>query len=90
MGDRIINVEGDEVTVEADYLAEKLGLSMDRLRAEMRLGIVYGVVERGLGEDAGRLRVTFRYRACTWTAIVELNGALDETAAFRLRRPVTE
>jgi hypothetical protein len=41
----VIEVEGEEATVEAGHLAAKLGLSVDRLRAEMRRGIVYGVVE---------------------------------------------
>jgi len=39
----------------------RLGMSVARLRAEMRLGIAYSVVARGMGEDAG-LRLTFRYR----------------------------
>ena len=59
----IIGVRGEEATIEARFLAAKLGLSLDRLRAEMRRGIVYGVVERGVGEDEGRLRLTFRHRA---------------------------
>jgi Family of unknown function (DUF6522) len=56
----------------------KLGLSVDRLRAEMRRGVVYGVAERGVGEDAGRLRLTFRYRARSWTVAVEADGTLNE------------
>ncbi len=59
----VVEVRGEEATIEAGFLAAKLGLSVDRLRAEMRRGIIYGVVERGVGEDAGRLRLTFRYRA---------------------------
>lgn len=76
----IIAVHGDEATIEAAYLAAKLGLSVDRLRAEMRRGIVYGTVERGIGEDAGRLRLTFRYRARSWTVVVEADGTLHEAA----------
>ena len=34
----VIEVEGEEATVEAGHLAAKLGLSVDRLRAEMRRG----------------------------------------------------
>jgi hypothetical protein len=79
----VVGVEGDEATVEAGYLAAKLGLSVDRLRSEMRRGIVYGVAERGVGEDAGRLRLTFRYRARLWTAIVEPDGTLHEAAGPR-------
>src|SRR5947208_16816127 len=59
----IIEIHGDDVTVEASYLAARFDLSVDRLRAEVRRGIIYSVVERGMGEDAGRLRLTFRYRA---------------------------
>jgi hypothetical protein len=74
----IIEIHGDDVTIEASYLAARLGLSVDRLRAEMQRGIIYGVVERGMGEDAGRLRLTFRYRARAWTVAVQLDGTLSE------------
>ena len=73
-----VEVQGEEATIEAGHLAAKLGLSVDRLRAEMRRGIVYGVIERGTGEDAGRLRLTFRYRARSWTVVVEADGTLNE------------
>src|SRR6266576_6678010 len=74
----IIEIHGDDVTVEASYLAAQFDLSVDRLRAEMRRGIIYSVVERGMGEDAGRLRLTFRYRARTWTVVVQRDGTLSE------------
>ena len=77
----VIAVEGEEVTIAAGHLAAKLGLSVDRLRAEMRRGVVYGVVERGVGEDAGRLRLTVRYRARSWTVVVEADGTLSEAPA---------
>ena len=77
----VIEVEGEEVTIEAGHLAAKLGLPVDRLRAEMRRGIVYGTVERGVGEDAGRLRLTFRFRARSWTVVVEADGTLNEPPA---------
>jgi hypothetical protein len=44
-------------------------------------GIVYGLVERGFGNDAGRLRLTFRYRVRSWTVVVQPGGTLDEVAA---------
>ena len=76
----VIEIHGDNVTVEAGYLAARLGLSVDQLRAEMRRGIIYSAVERGMGEDAGRLRLTFRYRACTWTVVVQRDGTLSEAS----------
>jgi hypothetical protein len=74
----IIEIQGDDVTVEATYLASRLGLPVDRLLAEMRRGIIYSMVERGVGDDAGRLRLTFRYRARAWTVVVERDGTLCE------------
>jgi hypothetical protein len=47
----------------------------------LRRGIVHGVVERGVGEDAGRLRLTFRYRARSWTVVAEADGTLNEAPA---------
>jgi hypothetical protein len=74
----VIEINGDDVTVAASYLAAQLGLSVDRLRTEMRRGIIYSVVERGIGEDAGRLRLTFRYRARVCTVVVQRDGTLSE------------
>ena len=74
----VIEIHGDEVTVEAGYLAARLGVSVARLRAEMRRGIVYSVVERGMGKDVGRLRLTVRYRARAWTIVVRRDGTLSE------------
>jgi hypothetical protein len=58
-------------TVDAELVAGKLGLSPDAFWREMRRGIVYGVVERGEGDDAGRTRLTFRYRARSWSVTLE-------------------
>ena len=74
----LIEIHGDDVTVEANYLAARLGLPVDRLRKEMRRGIGYSAVERGMGEDSGLLRLTFRYRARVWTVVVQLDGTLSE------------
>jgi hypothetical protein len=62
---------GDGFIVEAELVAGKLGLSPDTFWREMKRGIVYGVVERGEGEDTGRTRLTFRYRARSWTVTLE-------------------
>ena len=49
-----IEIHGDDVTVEATYLASRLGLPVDKLLTEMRRGIVYSVVERGMGDRGVR------------------------------------
>jgi hypothetical protein len=74
----IITVQDGSATIEASYLAAKLGLSTQRFRAEMRRGIVYGVTERGEGTDQGRTRLTIRYRDRSWSAIVEPDGSFQE------------
>jgi Family of unknown function (DUF6522) len=61
----------DGFTVDAEIIAAKLGLSTDLFWREVKRGIVYGVVERGEGDDAGRVRLTFRYRARSWSTTLE-------------------
>jgi hypothetical protein len=66
-----ISVSEDGFIVEAELIAEKLGLSTDSFWQELKRGIVYGIAERGEGEDAGRIRLTFRYRARSWTVTLD-------------------
>jgi hypothetical protein len=66
----ITRSEGDFV-VDAELVAAKLGLSPDAFWQEMKRGIVYSVVERGEGDDAGRMRLTIRYRARSWSITLE-------------------
>lgn len=61
----------DGFTVDAEFIAGKLGLSPETFWREIKRGIVYGVVERGEGEDAGRVRLTFRYRARSCSITLE-------------------
>jgi len=61
----------DGFVVEAELIAQKLGLSPDAFWREMKRGIVYGVVERGEGEDVGRTLLTFLYRARSWSVTLE-------------------
>jgi hypothetical protein len=69
------------ITIDADLLAPKLGLSLDVLKAEMRRGHVYSVIEQGIDSDAGRTRLTFRYRARSWCVVVDPDGTLVEGPA---------
>ncbi len=67
----LIEVGDDGVVVDAALVAENLGLSPDAFWRELKSGYVYGVVERGEGDDDGRMRLTFRYRAQSWSVTVE-------------------
>ncbi len=79
-----ITIVNGEITVDAELLAPKLGLSAEVLKAEMRNGIVSSVAETGINEDAGRTRVTFRYRTRAWTVVVDPDGTLHDRLSFIL------
>ena len=48
-----ITIADGEITIDAELLAPKLGLSAEALKAEMRKGNVHSVAETGINEDAG-------------------------------------
>lgn len=61
-----ITLSEEGIIVEAE-----LGAAPEILSQEIKRGIVYGVVERGEGDDAGRARLTFRYRTRSWSMTLE-------------------
>jgi len=52
-----ITVADGEISLDAELLALKLGLSGEAMKTEMRKGNVSSVAETGIDEDAGRPRV---------------------------------
>lgn len=74
--DKAIIASEDGFVVDAELVAGNLGLAPDAFWREIKRGVVYGVVERGEGDDAGRTRLTFRYRARSWSVIVKDTAAL--------------
>ncbi len=74
-----VTIASGEITVDAELLAPKLGLSTSALKSEMRKGSIDSVAEAGIEEDAGRTRLTFRYRTRAWTAVIEPDGTVVET-----------
>lgn len=73
--DKAITACEDGFVVAVERIAPKLGLSPEAFWRELKRGIVYGVVERGEGEDAGRMRLSLRYRARCWSLIIETGTA---------------
>ena len=64
------------VEVDATLVARGLNLEVEQFMAEMRRGIVYSTSERGIGEDEGRFRLTFRYRERVFRLIVTTTGEI--------------
>jgi hypothetical protein len=62
------------VEVDAPMVARGLKLPIEQFMAEMRRGIVYSLSERGIGEDEGHFRLTFRYRDRQFRIVVTATG----------------
>ena len=73
-----VTIVDGEITFDAGLVAARLGLTPEMFMAELARGIVYRQVEQGTGADAGRTRVTFRYRASVWRCVIEADGRLAE------------
>lgn len=73
-----VDVNGDQIAIDAEVLAPGLGFTVEALKENMAKGRVVSVAEKGVGEDAGRTRLTFRYRARIWRVVVEADGRLIE------------
>lgn len=73
-----IRFDDGEITVDAEILAPKLGLTVEALKQNMAKGLVMSVAETGENEDAGRTRLTFRYRARVWRVVIGPDGSLLE------------
>ena len=71
-----ICVDDGEITVDAEALAPRLGLTVEALKENMAKGLVMSVTETGEDEDAGRTRLSFRYRARVWRVVIESDGSL--------------
>lgn len=73
-----VEVNNAQITIDAEVLAPRLGLTVDALKQNMAKGLVVSLAETGQDEDAGRTRLTFRYRARVWRVVIEADGSLLE------------
>lgn len=74
----VIALEQGKITVDPDYLAPRLGLTPQTLRAGLNNGNVVGVTEIGEGSDLGKSRITVRSTDRAWAAEVDATGAAHE------------
>ena len=77
-----IDVLGTQITVDAEAIAEGLGLTVEVLKKEMREGRVLAVTETGIADHDGCLRVAFRHGTRIWRIVRFADGTLvDEQVA---------
>src|SRR5260221_11020759 len=71
----VVSVNG-EITVDARLIAPHLGLTPEKMMAELRCGLEYQVAEKGSAADEGRICLIFRYRARECRIVVDASGAV--------------
>jgi hypothetical protein len=81
VGTKIAEVDAaGDLVFDAAAVAPLLGLAPGAFMEELRKGLVYQGHERGTDEDAGKSRVTFRYRARQSTLTVDAFGRVLDVA----------
>ena len=74
----VIGWEDGQIIVDPDYLAPKLGITPEALRAGLQRGDVVGVTETGEGKDSGKTRIVLRTTTRAWAAEIDTSGAARE------------
>lgn len=70
--------EDGQVMIDPAYLAPRLGLDPETLRAGLRSGAVVSRSEAGTGDDAGKTRVVIRTPQRAWAAEILPDGTARE------------
>jgi Fe-S cluster biogenesis protein NfuA len=81
----VISWDEGQIIIDPEYLAQKLGLTPDTLRAGMRNGDIVSSSEAGADDHAGKTRITVRTPVRAWAAEVLADGTARETPPPRAR-----
>ncbi|WP_226584168.1 DUF6522 family protein [Acuticoccus sediminis] len=84
----VIERDDGAFVISAGMLADVFGLSVDEVRTSMREARITSSSEIGVGEDAGRWRLTFHYRDRACRFIVDGDGRVLSRATFSIRAGV--
>ena len=80
-----IDWEDGQIIIDPEYLAPKLGLTPDTLRAGMRNGDIVSTSETGTEYHVGKTRITVRTPVRAWAAEVFADGTAREAPPPRAR-----
>lgn len=85
-----VEVTQDGFVVDAAVTAEAFSLKPQNVQALMRNGEIASISETGVGEDAGRARLTFRYHDRAVQLVVDQPGTILKRASFPVaaRQPI--
>lgn len=76
-----------DIEVDAEVIANGLGLSVAKLQAEMRNRRVTSRFERGVDEDQGRFRLTFSFDHRQFQMITDEKGSLIKSSSINFGKP---
>lgn len=86
----VIDWQDGQIMVDPDYMAPRLGLLPETLRAGLRNGDVVGVTEAGVGKDASKTRIIMRSTTRSWAAEIGADGVAREIPPPRAIAAVPE
>ncbi|MBC7736215.1 MAG: NifU family protein, partial [Candidatus Saccharibacteria bacterium] len=78
-----ITQEDGQFLISPDYLAARLGMDTETLRAGLRSGEVVSQSEAGSGADSGKTRLIIRSAHRVWAAEIAADGSAYEVPAPR-------
>lgn len=81
-----VALTADGATVDAHDLAPLLGLEPSQVPEKMRSGEITSQSENGVGEDDGRVRLTFWYQDHRIRMICDQDGNVLKTTRIRSPR----
>lgn len=81
-----VTLTADGATVDAHDLGPLLGLEPAEVPGKMRAGEITSQSENGVGEDEGRLRLTFWYQDQRVRLICDTEGNVLKTTRIRSAR----
>lgn len=82
----VLRLDDGAVGVEASLIAADLGLDPSQVLESMRAGQLTALCERGVAEDAGRYRLSFRRGNRRLRMIIDEQGRILERQLTRIRR----
>ncbi|GIT86845.1 DUF6522 family protein [Roseobacter sp. OBYS 0001] len=81
----LVEVNADGFVVDALVLAEAFALEPGDVQKLMRIGEITSLSETGIGEDAGRSRLTFHYGDRAVRLVVDQSGVILKKTSFTAR-----
>lgn len=85
-----IDYVDDAVQVDANVLAQAFAISTERLKLGMREGVITSRFEKGEGDDAGKVRLTFFSTDRRVRMIADQRGTVLTCSAVNFRKPLPD